>query len=47
MEEKREKRASASSKRKMVDVVSAGRELMQKRKNATQRKIAIMHKMSS
>ncbi len=36
LEEKREKRAS--SKRKMVDVVSAGRELMQKRRNAFQRK---------
>ncbi len=41
MEEKRDKRAAAAGKRSSVDVVSAGRELLQKRKNASQRKKAL------
>ena len=40
-EERREKQKRASSKRKIVDVVSAGRELIQKRRNAVQRKKAL------
>ena len=41
LEERQQKRRAGANKRKMVDVVSAGRELMHKRKNATQRKRAL------